>query len=309
MVFLLLRIEENLNQEEQALIKNVLPAVRKRLEHYQNKDGEPSYNFWRTRPSAHWPFGMFAHRHRFFQIPDDIDDSALAHLILGSNQQQVESLRKKMIRYANVNIGRHNPHAFPEYRSKKIYNTFFIKNMPCSFDFCALTNVMYLFHQKGLPPCEEDNDSRFFLRQSILSGQFLTNPSAISPYYPDSAIILYHAVRAADCIFSGAEKEAILLPLLQDSFDKCRQPVQKMMLASSLLKMGKNPGDFLLPDQSKLDEFVFFVAGLFGEFHSPFIRSLHRFGLTHVRYYCRAFSQALLFEFLVLRRGFIQADR
>lgn len=292
-----------LNGEENSQIKNILPLLQERLPDYQNKDGEASYNFWRTRPSAHWPFGKFAGKNRFFQIPDDIDDSALAHYLLGGKKTGLEALRSKMLRYANVNIGKKHLFSFPEYRNKKIYNTFFIKNMPCGFDFCALSNVMHVFHDAGLPLCEEDNDSIFFLRQSLFSGQFLHRPDLVSPYYPDSAIILYHAVRSRACLFSEREQIEFLLPKLQDFFASCRRPVQKMMMASSLMKLGANPGLRSLPNETELDDFVFFVAGLFGEFHSPLIRALNRFSMTRVQYHCRTFSDALLFEYLVLKRS------
>jgi hypothetical protein len=302
-LFLLRRLEKYLSSEEISQIKLVLPHVKQQLYLYKNKDTEPSYNFWKTRPSAHWPFGNFAQRFRFFQIPDDIDDSALALSILDGQKTDFEALRNKMLRYANVNVGKNHPHTFSVFRNRKIYNTFFIKSMPSSFDFCALSNVMLLFHEAGLKAVEEDADSIFFLRQSILNRHFLDRSWAISPYYPDSAIILYHAVRARGCLFSDAEQADILLPLLQDVFASCRRPVQKMMLASSLMKMGVKPEDVSIPDDRALDNFVFFVAGLFGEFHSPWIRLLDRLSFTQVKYHCRTFSDALLFEYLILKRS------
>ncbi len=202
-----------------------------------------------------------------------------------------------------MNVGKTHPNTFPEYRNKKIYNTFFIKDMPSGFDFCALSNVMHLFHEVGLNFVEEDLDSIFFLRQTILSRQFLQHPLSVSPYYPDSAVILYHAVRARTCMFTEDEQKALLLPILQDVFDHCRMPVQKMMLASSLMKMGINPGSVPIPHGKALDDFVFFVAGLFGEFHSPWIRALNNLHFTRVKYYCRSFSDALVFEYLVLKRS------
>ncbi len=278
--------------------------MKEKLHLYQNKDRHPSYNFWRTRPSAHWPFGKIAGKYRFFQIPDDIDDSALAHFIMNSHRSQIAALKEKMIAYANVNLGKHHRHTFQEYRHKKIYNTFFIKNMPCGFDYCALANVMYLFYKADLLGAEEDEDSLYFLRNSILSKQFANDPDRISPYYPDPVIILYHAARAHDLIFSDEKEKAILRSLLQDFFETVREPMRKLMMASSLYRLGVKVNEFPMPSERDLEGFVFFIAGLFGEFDSKWIRSLHKIKATRIQYHCKAFSQTLLFEYLVLKRSF-----
>ena len=57
-------------------------------------------------------------------------------------------------------------------------------------------------------------------------------------------------------------------------------------------------------EEKDLDDFVFFVAGLFEEFSSPLIKNLSKLPFTHITYHCTPMALTLWIEYLVLKEKF-----
>jgi hypothetical protein len=140
--FTLMRYQKRFTREELILVNSMLEKMKPAFEHFRNKDGHASYNFWQTKPSRHFPGGHFARRFKFFMIPDDIDDSAMIHLVKEQPKEEQLSLKDKMVRYAIGNL-KWPDQPVKGYEDFKSYNTFFVKNMPSAFDICALCNALY----------------------------------------------------------------------------------------------------------------------------------------------------------------------
>lgn len=79
-LFLLKQNTRFFNKEQTLVFKEIEKNILSKFHLYQNKDGRETYNFYRTKPSRHFPNGIFMSRFDHFRLSDDIDDSALVYL-------------------------------------------------------------------------------------------------------------------------------------------------------------------------------------------------------------------------------------
>ena len=79
-LFLLKQNTRFFNKEQTLVFKEIEKNILSKFHLYQNKDGRETYNFYRTKPSRHFPNGIFMSRFDHFRLPDDIDDTALVYL-------------------------------------------------------------------------------------------------------------------------------------------------------------------------------------------------------------------------------------
>lgn len=303
--FTLKRYTQLFKEEELVLVKGILANMKPAFASFRNKDGHASYNFWQTNPSRHFPGGHFAGRFQFFMIPDDIDDSAMIHLVIPHSAHEQLSLKEKMVKYAIGNL------KWPDkpvngYERYKPYNTFFVKNMPAAFDICALCNALYFVYFYQLPLNEQDEHSMSLIKRCIENDDHLMRPYEMSPYYPQTPLILYHLVR-----FIIDMKVEPLKPLVEKLLKQCEQLLQKapkhgmtaLILQLSIQKIKGISIALMEPDEKEKACFPFFVAGILGEVGPKWLRSLASANATHIKYCCNAYAEVLWLEHLLLNRA------
>jgi hypothetical protein len=300
--FILHSLQEMFIQEQKILANDIIQKTVQLLPLYRNKDQQSSWNFWKTSPSQHFPLGFLAHRFRFFQIPDDIDDSALALIISGAGPELNLAFHQKIQRYANGVFKTMRYLPLP-WRNWAVYNTFFIKEMPCSFDFVALCNLMIWHKTHRLPQMDTDKATLAFLNDALLSDLLLDNPALFSPYYPRLSLIVYHAARL-EGLFPGSFQPTAknrLLKLIQQDFSQRKNSMENLLFNIAALRLSVRELPQKTPSVKETRSFVFFVAGLFEEFSSPLLRSLRQLPLTHIQYHCEPMALTLWLEYLVLK--------
>ncbi|MCB0756054.1 MAG: hypothetical protein H6602_11515 [Flavobacteriales bacterium] len=299
-------IELGFHTAEKELFENMRLKALRAYPLFQNKDGLDTYNFWQTTPSRHFPNGLFMHRFEHFQIPDDVDDTALVYLTEVADKERVGKLREKLKQHSNLSYKKaSNP--LPAYRDLKCYSTFFGKKMYIEFDVCVLCNLMSLilthFNEDELN--EYDLDTLKFIVSVIERDEFQTLPFYSAPNYPTTELILYHVVR--------------LLPLLPDGFKSTVQKkvengirerqssssgMNQILMENAAMKLGLSPisGE---PDRKVLEDndFYFFHAGMITAFENRVAQFLAPNPLFHLRYKSKALNRALLIENLMLRRS------
>jgi hypothetical protein len=272
---------------------------------FRNKDGLGSYNFWKTGPSRHFPFGRFAHRFRFFQIPDDIDDSALAHYLHPHLPEDTQSLITRLAAYANGQRNKWIVNTLPEFRKLPAYNTFFVKDMASGFDFCALCNLMVWRYNHPKDWGLHDEASETYLQQIIAKRYYLTHSFEVAPYYPKTSLILYHAARLWH-LCQPQWMKPYLQQLIRDADEQLPRAssiTERKLLCTALIRLGGKPAE---ADENMSSEapFYFFVAGTFTEFENPLLRWLASKSITQIKYRCEAFNTAIALEYqLCLRAG------
>ena len=270
---------------------------------FQNKDGLATYNFWPTRPSRHFPNGWLFHRFDHFRIPDDIDDTAMVYLTDMPNQEDLSWLKIKLVQHANGSQ-RLIKNTSPEYRNLQAYSTWFGKDMPVDFDVCALSNLLYCIFRYELPLNQHDADSLALLRDVVESGQYVTEPFRCAPHYARTSLIIYHIARLiAD--FSPTALEPIRPRLIADAereLARVTNRVEKILLATSLLRLDQTPADINLEGiEADFDGFHFFIAGLLTAYEQPLLRRLAGQPFVQLRWRCPAHCWALVAEYCCLK--------
>lgn len=302
--FTLIRYKNVFMADELLVVNSMLEKMKLAFELYRNKDGHASYNFWQTKPSRHFPGGFFAKRFKFFMIPDDIDDSAMIHLVSPHSQQEQLSLKEKMTRYAVGNL-KWPDQPVKGYETLKPYNTFFVKNMPAAFDVCALCNALYFVYYYKLPLNEQDEHSLQIIAQCIESDDYIKRPYQLSPYYPHAVIIIYHIVR-----FMMDLKVEGLLGFRQKLYEQCKQMqnnyrthgTEQLLLGICIQKLQARHFMVSEPTRSEKAHFPFFVAGILGEVSPKWLRKFASSKTTHIEYHSEAYAETLWLEHLLLNR-------
>ena len=142
-VHILEGLKSGFTSTEKFVVDTIISKGLKAYPVFRNKDGLDTFNFWQTKPSKHFPNGWFMHRFKHFQIPDDVDDTALVLLTESAGKKRVALLREKLKQHANLAYKRaFNP--LRKYHDLKCYSTFFGKKMYIEFDLCVLSNLMRL---------------------------------------------------------------------------------------------------------------------------------------------------------------------
>jgi hypothetical protein len=303
--FTLMRYKKLFSKEELILANSILEKMNPAFEKYRNKDGHASYNFWQTKPSRHFPGGYFAKRFTFFMIPDDIDDSAMIHLVKKHSNDDQLLLKSKMVSYAIGNL------KWPDkpvkgYENFKTYNTFFVKNMPSAFDICALCNALYFIYYYQLPLNEQDEQSLEIISKCIAEDDYLKRPYSMSPYYPSVILIIYHIVR-----FMIDLNVTQLLVYQEKLYDQCVKmrsnnkidSIERLLLTICIQKLKPSLCFVNAPNQKEKAHYPFFIAGILGEVSPKWLRSASFLSASHIKYYSIAYAETIWLEHLLLNRA------
>lgn len=295
------KLEKGEREVSQGIISSALAAYPL----FRNKDGLDTYNFWRTRPSGHFPNGNLMHRFEHFRIPDDIDDTALVYLTENATKERVGELREKLKGHANLAY-RQARNTLPEYRHLRVYSSFIGKNMYIDFDVCVLSNLMRLILLHFATELNEyDRDSLHFICEVVRKGQHQTLPYRVAPQYATTPLILYHLARLLPLL---PEEYTDIAPIVRDGLRQWHGTLgvgmERLMLENSLLKL-KEPmalGDEYPMSLAADTGFNYFIAGMLTAFEGRLVQRMAESSLTHLRYRCEAFNRILLLENAVLRR-------
>ena len=303
--FTLQSLRGRVSAETQPMVDEIVDKVKNYYPDFRNKDGLKTYNFWKTRPSRHFPNGHFFRRFEHFRIPDDLDDTAFVYLTENPLPEELLWLKKKLAQHAN-GTSQWVKNTYPEYRTLRAYSTWFGKNMYVEFDACVLSNMLYcIFHYK-LTLNRHDTDSLNYIRSIIETDRYRTEPFRCAHQYPHTALIVYHVAR----LIAAFDPE-----LLQPIRDKLRadaeellqnesHPMYRVLLATSLLRLGKVPPRLAVENYTDKDfeRFFFFIAGLLTAYENPILYRLAPNPLFHMHWTCEAHCWTLLAEYEVLYR-------
>lgn len=308
-VRILQELKQELSSVETELADLIIGSSLDAYSHFRNKDGLDTYNFWQTSPTRHFPNGSLMGHFKHFQIPDDVDDTALVYLTENADADRVSWLKEKLKAHANLAYKQaHNPHA--KYKDLKCYSTFFGKKMYIEFDICVLSNLMSLIHSHPeLELNEYDLDTLEFICSVIESNEHISQPFYSSPNYPTTELILYHLARLIPSLpkqFEHRISEKIQSDLI--GFEKKSSNMNQVLLQNAMLKLGiAVDGLAINLEGAKLDnEFFYFHAGMVTAFENRLAQLMASKPIFHLRYASKALNRALLLENFVLKRKIIR---
>jgi hypothetical protein len=291
---------------EKVLVDEIIADAKSSYQLFQNKDGLDTYNFWQTKPSRHFPNGLFMHRFKHFQIPDDVDDTALVYLTENASKECVAQLREKLKKHSNLAHKRaFNP--LEKYRDLKCYSTFFGEKMYIEFDICVLSNLMrvILTHFKD-DLNEYDHHTLKFIGEAIVNDEHTSLPFYSAPNYPSTELILYHVSRLIP-LLPLEYKTRIEEKIKADTQSQLKgaSGMNKLMLENAALKLNLEIESSAPTSTSVLNDetFFFFHAGMITAFENNVAQKLANNSFFHLRYTSKALNRALLIENMVLKRG------
>lgn len=301
--FTLRSIRKYCSTESQTKIDSIIALVTANYPDFQNKDGLKTYNFWKTKPSRHFPNGRWFHRFEHFRIPDDIDDTAFAYLTTDPSEEELFWLKEKLTLHANgTRLWIKN--TYPEYQQLRAYSTWFGKNMYVEFDVSVLSNMLYCILHYNLPLNVHDEDSFKYIRSVIETRRYITTPFRCAHQYPRTPLIIYHVSR-----LMAAFKPAALVPVweqlandTENLLKTTRNRMDRVLLATSLIRLGRGTERIPVEDFSKEDfnGFYFFIAGLLTAYENPVLYRLSVSPFVHMHWTCEAHCWTLLAEYEAL---------
>ncbi|UBM60845.1 hypothetical protein LAG90_09380 [Marinilongibacter aquaticus] len=294
--FVLMHLEEDLEERERRVCQEIRENVVAALPKFESLKGKDTYNFWKTRPSKHFPKGYFMHRFRHFQLPDDVDDTALAFSVMRAPEAQISALKEKL-----------KLHCAPD---SKVYDTWFGKDMPKENDFCALCNLMCLLLGASEVLNAYDLATLAFINEGISSNSFLSEPFWLSRNYGNTALIVYHFARLW-AMHRPAQLETgrkYLLSRQTELLASAQTLWAKMLLQIGFMKLGGEPHgafDEMQPFQQEAKPY-FFVASLFAPLGKKWTNALAEKEWTWINWVCPALSLALKVEYEIWRKRSLQ---
>lgn len=298
--FSLQEIAPNCNQATLEKIKGIQDRVISNYPDYQNKGGLQTYNFWKTKPSKHFPNGNLFKRSLHFKIPDDIDDTAFVYLNTPRSKERSNWLKHKLQMHAN-GAKQQVSNTFADCRHLKAYSTWFGDKMYIEFDACALSNMLYWVFSNGFKLTVNDEDSLNYIKIIIETNRYLTHPFYCAHHYPRAALIIYHITRLISA-FDPEILKTIKQKLIIDTqilLSKTLHPLDRVVLSISLLRLGVKSGYVEVESLTTKDfkGFYFFIAGLLTAYESKVLYKLAPLPIFHMNWFCEAHCWALLAEY------------
>jgi len=291
------------SEELQQKIDRILSSICATYPEFQNKDGLKTYNFFKTKPSRHFPNGYLLHRLEHFRIPDDIDDTAMIYLTTQPAQEELIWLKNKLTQHANgTKIWIRN--TYPEYKLLKAYSTWFGKNMYIEFDCCVLSNMLLCIYHYGLPLNQHDHDSLLYIKSVIETDRYINEPFRCAHQYPRTNLIAYHVARLIG-MFNPEVLQPVKEKLIRDCYKLLAGAdhiMDRILLSIALLRLGERPEriDTTGINKNDFEGFYFFIAGLLTAYENPILYQIASSQLFHMYWVCEAHCWVLLAEYEVL---------
>lgn len=309
-VFTLQKIRHLVSDDNQKIIDNIAQKAIEAYPKFQNKDGLKTYNFWKTKPSLHFPNGFIFRHFDHFRIADDADDTSMVYLTSTVSSDESSWLKNKLALHANGHRQKIK-NTYSEYQNLQAYSTWFGKNMYTEFDACVLSNVLYFVFENNLPLTQNDADSLAYIQSIVETDRYQIEPFRVAHQYPRTELIMYHVARLMGT-FEPLALQAIRPKLVADMQAQLlitTHFLDKILLENSLMRLGVFDHNGSYFEQKSVEYlsicdgmnekgkgFYFFIAGLLTAYENPLLYRMARWPIFHIKWQCEAHNLALLVE-------------
>jgi len=309
-VFTLERIKDQLTPYQQKIVEQISSKAKPSFAKFKNRKGRDTYNFWPTDtakifPNSGW-MNLFDKRQ---SLPDDLDDTVILLMALGSENHLNESVHHLMQFYSNNSTNKiKNTYFF--LKDLSAYSVWFGKKMPVEYDICVLANVLYFVQKNHLTWTNVDSASLNVIVRVIEQKKHITDAKYISPHYAEPIVILYHLSRLMT-LKPIPELEKFKSELIKQTtqlYDQKTTFMEKVLLSTSLINWGEKPPKMLLKTDLKLhniiedEKFSFFIANMTSMLPGQLKKVTTALKLGRFTYYCPAYNNVLLLENIILHQ-------
>lgn len=315
-VFTLQYLYPSLDKHSQTICDTIFSHAAPLYARHRNRKGRSTYNFWQTDKPEIFPDGGWLNLFNKRQaLPDDMDVTAIVLLADDAADSTIRQVHLLMQDYT----GRQSKKArstLPAYKNSRAYSTWFGKKMPIDFDFCVMTNILYLVNKNQLSYTSADSASLDFIVKVIENRDHINHASVVSPSYNRTPIILYHISRLmAQTKMPNLEKyRAQLVKDAISIYNRTNNFFDKILLSTSLMRWGiMPPNDSLiivttLEDFVEKNNFVFFIANMASVLSRPYNVLIGNTGIGKFNYYSPAYDYTLLIENIIVRKTMKQRN-
>ena len=312
--FTLKNVQSILDYKYQSPIDTILNRSRAAFSYYQQKDGLPLYNFW-PRGGKIMPHSLIAqHFSKALNISEDADDTVMILMSQDNNDSINQIVKKRLAEVSNNgSAGKQIHSTYKRFKDYKAYTTYLGYRMQTDFDFAVQCNLLYFSYKTGLPFNKVDSSTVQLLAEMTSERLYMKNPSFIAPYYGKPSLILYHLTRLISA-FHPRALEAYKKSIVEDLYlllSKAKTPLEKIILQTSLIRMGENPE---MPTKREIQEirlidqhtFSFFQARP-AYWYRPWLKNVFlHVAFINYNFFSPTYDKILLLENLALRKNINQ---
>lgn len=306
------RIRPQLSDADKIICDSIIERIKIIAPKYKNQKGRNTYNFWTTDTPKIFPNGGWLNMFdKKLALADDFDDTSIMMLVLDAPYSEAEDAHNIMQGFTNKQ-GKIVRTTLPAYKDVDAYSIWFGKKMVVELDPCVISNTLLMIQHYNLPWAKADSTSLAFLVKMIENKDYITHPDKMAVYYKTTAIILYHISRlmTEKPIPQLERLKPQLIEAAQAEYAKASTLPDKLILRTALLHWGVDKGDEAInldniaASVEAENRFIFFIANLACTFPAWLAFPLVDSGLTRFYFYCPAYNDALLLEYLAEQKKF-----
>ncbi len=300
-----------LQQEDQIICDSIFQRIKIVAAKFKNRKGRNTYNFWPTDTLKLFSnTGVLKFVAGQKAIADDLDDTVAMLIVLDEPDSSIRSLHAFMQGFTNKK-GISTKTALKGYENFDAYSTWFGKKMTVELDACILSNILGMIQTYDLEWTKADSASLDFLTKMVKQKDYVDHPDIMSVYYKTTPIILYHLSRLMS-IKPIAPLEQYKKQLIDDAiqiYSTSNNLLDKMILRTALLRWGVSlPGELVITENIQDDiehnDFNFFIGNVACAMPRYIAFPLFNSGLTRYYFYCPAYNDVLVLEYLILQKRF-----
>ncbi len=312
-VFTLENLKDKLTPYQQELIDDISTNAKSISLKFKNQKGRETYNFWPTDTPKIFPnAGWLNILDKSQSIPDDMDVTVIMLLALKKDSITAASVHQLMQGFTNSKTKKIN-NTFESIKDLPAYSVWFGKKMPIDFDISVLSNVLYFVQKYNLPFTIADSASIQLMVEVLKEKNHLSNANFISPYYSKPQIILYHLSRLM-ALKPIPELDLYKVDLINQATRQLQIEkgfMNQVLLSSALLNWGIMPNiitvnqNMSLQDLIEEESFSFFNANVGFMLPKQLKKIISASSVDKFEYYCPAYNNVLLLEYLVLHANYM----
>jgi len=303
-----------LNGGDKEIAQNIITKIQKIYPLYRNKHGYPYYGFWATNDPIMPHTYYFKYLKQVFGQGEDADDTVMILMTDSSSDKDVTDLKQRLIDVANLSRQKIIA-TYKKYRDIPAYSTYLGSRTVPDFDFAVQCNILYFVLDKKLPFIKQDSATLHLVTEMVRNREYMAAPVYISPYYVRSSILIYHVVRLMSA-FHIPELDQYKQQLIDDAqkeFDASTNVMDKILLSTSLMKLGVIADEYLPPctnidefENSNQKQYIFFQARAAYSYPTPFKQIFLHWSYINYYFYCPAYYKILWLENLLMQKHFGQ---
>ncbi len=294
-----------LNADDKVIAEKIIANIQKIYPLFRNKHGYPYYGFWATEDPIMPHTYFYKYLKQIFGQGEDADDTVIILMTNKNNDDDNLVLKQRLQAVANLSKQKIIS-TYKKYQHIPAYSTYLGSRTVPDFDFAVQCNILYFVLDKKLHFVKQDSATLHIITEMVRNREYMKTPVYISPYYVRSSILIYHVVRLMSA-FHIPELEVYKQQLIDDAqkeFASSTNVMDKMLLSTSLMKLGAKPGlppftsinDF---ENTNQKQFVFFQARAAYSYPTPLKQMMLHFSYINYYFYCPAYYKILWLENLV----------